>query len=92
MGERWVARPRGAAPHGDGGTIKQPNSSAKIDFTLTTEQFAEGTAPNPLWDIYGKRPVGDPPFIRRPVDDVDRRFFGRSTFHDSFNAGLEKHQ
>ena len=83
---------RGAAAHGDGGAVMKPKSSFKTDFSLTPAEFAQGTAPNPLWDLKAKKPVGDPPFIRRPVDDVDRRFFGASTFHDSFDAGLEKTQ
>lgn len=80
---------RGSASHGDGGTIMAPKSSSKAEFTLTPAMFAEGTAPNPLWDVKGQRPIGDPPFIRRPKDDMDRRFFGRSTFADSFNMGAE---
>ena len=83
---------RGAAAHGDGGAVMKPKSSFKTDFSLTPAEFAAATAPNPLWDLKGKRPVGDPPFIRRPVDDVDRRFMGRSTFSDSYDQGLEKAQ
>ena len=47
--------------------------------------------PNPLWDLKAKKPVGDPPFIMRPVDDMDRKFVGKSTFSDSYDAGLEAH-
>jgi hypothetical protein len=80
---------RGDAAHGDGGTIMRPQSSFRHDFSLTPSEFAQGTAPNPLWDLKGKRPVGDPPFIRRPVDDIDRHFMGKSTFSDSYDQGLE---
>ena len=83
---------RGDAAHADGGTIVAPKSSMKLAFSLTPEQFAEGTAPNPLWDVKGKRPIGDPPFIRRPKDDIDRKFLAGSTFSDSYNAGLEVRQ
>jgi hypothetical protein len=82
---------RGSAAHGDGGTLVQPMSTTKSDYSLTPAQFAKGTAPNPLWDLKGKRPVGDPPFIRRPKDDMDRRFVGGSTFSDSYDAGHERH-
>ena len=59
---------------------------------MTPGEFAQGTEPNPLWDIKGKRPVGDPPFIRRPPDDMARPFVGQSTFSDAYNNGLEKQQ
>jgi len=87
-----AALDRGDAPHGDGGTIAQPKSSFKADFSLTPAEFAQGTMPNPLWDLKGQRPVGDPPFIRRPPDDMDRTFTAHSTFHDSYDMGREAKQ
>jgi len=87
-----AALARGDAPHGDGGTIMQPKSSFQTDFSLTPAQFAQGTMPNPLWDLKGMRPVGDPPFIRRPPDEFERKFIGKSTFSDAYDAGLEVHQ
>lgn len=86
-----AALTRGDAPHGDGGTICQPKSSFKTDFSLTPAEFAEGTMPNPLWDLKSMRPVGDPPFIRRPPE-IERTFNAASTFHDSYDQGLEVHQ
>jgi len=83
---------RGDALHGDGGTIAKPSSSFRTDFSLSPAEFAEGTMPNPLWDLHSMRPVGDPPFIRRPPDDMDRKFTACSTFHDSYDQGLEVHQ
>ena len=83
---------RGNAAHGDGGTLTQPLSSFKMEFSLTPAEFAKGTEPNPLWDLKGKRPVGDPPFILRPKDDMDRRFLGKSTFSDSYDQGAEAEQ
>jgi len=74
---------------GDGGTIKRAGSTFREDFSITPAQFAEGTQPNPLWDIKGKRPVGDPPFIRRPPDTFERPFIGASTFSDSYNRALK---
>lgn len=47
--------------------------------------------PNPLWDLKSSRPVGDPPFIRRPPE-IERSFTAASTFHDSYDQGLEVHQ
>jgi len=83
---------RGGSMHGDGGTIKEPSSSFALDFTLTPEQFAEGTAPNPLWDAKGQRPIGDPPYIRRPPDTLDRKFIARSTFSDAYDTGAHAQQ
>jgi len=71
---------------GDGGTIKKPGSTFKEHFSITPAEFAEGTQPNPLWDIKGKRPVGDPPFIRRPPETFERTFIGKSTFADSYKG------
>jgi len=73
---------------GDGGTIKRAGSTFREDFSITPAQFAIATMPNPLWDIKGKRPVGDPPFIRRPPDDRERHFMGASTFHDAYTNNL----
>ena len=83
---------RGDAPHGDGGTIKQQDCSHRIDFSLTPAQFAEGVAPNPLWDLHAQRPIGDPPFVRRPVDDIDRNFCANSTFSGAYNQGFQVRQ
>jgi len=83
---------RGNAPHGDGGAIVMPQSTCKLAYGLTPAEFAQGTAPNPLWDLKGKRPVGDPPFIRRPVDDMDRRFVGQSTFSSAYDAASYQEQ
>ena len=80
---------RGAAPHGDGGTIQRVGSSFKEDFSLTPAEFAAGTAPNPLWNLKEKRPVGDPPFIRRPPDNADRKFIAVSTMATAYAAGLQ---
>jgi len=77
---------------GDGGTIKRAGSSFREDFSITPAQFAVATMPNPLWDIKGKRPVGDPPFIRRPPDDRERHFMGASTFHDAYTNNLVPQQ
>ena len=73
---------------GDGGTLKRPGSTFREDYSLTPAQFALATQPNPLWDIKGKRPVGDPPFIRRPVDTFERSFMGKSTFNEAYSHGL----
>ena len=83
---------RGDAPHGDGGTIKQQDCSHRIDFSLTPAQFAQGVAPNPLWDLHAQRPIGDPPFVRRTVDDIDRKFCGNSTFNGAYNQGFQDKQ
>lgn len=83
---------RGHGAHADGGTLLYTKSTTKKAFALTPEQFADATAPNPLWDVKGKRPIGDPPFIRRPKDDIDRKFLAGSTFSDSYNAGLHLKQ
>lgn len=83
---------RGYGSHGDGGTIKKPLSSFSIDFQLSPAQFAEGTAPNPLWDSKAARPIGDPPYIRRPPDTMDRRFFHDSTFNGAYNQGAHLQQ
>ena len=77
---------------GDGGTIKRAGSTFKEDFSITPAQFAQGTMPNPLWDIKAKRPTGDPPFIRRPPDHTERHFMGASTFSDSYTRNLEARQ
>ena len=78
---------RGDSKHGDGGTIKADLSTTKRDYTLTPAMFAEGSAPNPLWDTKAARPIGDPPYIRRPPDDLDRRFIAKSTFSGAYDAG-----
>ena len=87
--ERAPLQRGGNASRGDGSTIMKPKSTFKADFSLTPAEFAQGTTPNPLWDIHGKRPVGDPPFIRRPSSDAARPFIGSSTFSDAYNNGFE---
>ena len=62
---------RGTAEHGDGGTIAKAKSTFTEAYSLTPAQFALGTMPNALWDVSAKRPVGDPPFVQRPVDPLD---------------------
>jgi len=85
---------RGYSTHGDGGTIKQPTGSHLIDFSLTPAQFAEGTAPNSMWDVKAARPIGDPPYIRRPPDKegMDRRFLHASTFSGAYDQGAHLSQ
>ena len=83
---------RGASAHGDGGTVKGPTSSFKIDFSLTPEQFVEGTTPNAQWDTKAPRAIGDPPFVRRPPDTLDRKFIARSTFSDAYDNGSHAKQ
>jgi len=83
---------RGRAAHGHGGTIKDAASTTKADFSLTPAEFAEGTAPNPLWDVKAARPIGDPPYIRRPPDTIDRRFIAYSTFRNAYGAGHQENQ
>jgi len=82
---------RGTAQHGDGGTVQQAKSSYTDSYTLTPEQFKLGTLPNPLYDINAPCAVGDPPFIKRPVDPLagKRPFFGQSTFRDAYEKGLD---
>jgi len=82
---------RGNGEHGDGGTIAKAASTFTDSYTLTPEQFQLGTAPNPLWDVKAKRPVGDPPFVQRPVDPLEgkRPFYGTSTFQEAYNKGLQ---
>uniref|UniRef100_A0A7S2IU82 Uncharacterized protein n=1 Tax=Haptolina brevifila TaxID=156173 RepID=A0A7S2IU82_9EUKA len=83
---------RGRAPHGNGGAVVDPASTVKADFSLSVAEFAEGTAPNPLWDTKAPRPIGDPPYIRRPPDTMDRKFIATSTFQNGYGTGLEGHQ
>ena len=82
---------RGIAQHGDGGTVQQAKSSYTDSYTLTPEQFRVGSLPNPLYDIHAPCAVGDPPFIKRPVDPLagKRPFYGRSTFRDAYEKGLD---
>mgnify|MGYP007078082730 CR=1 FL=1 len=86
--EKLIIRSAEGVP-GDGGTIKRGGSTFREDFSITPAQFAQGILPNPLWDIKGKRPIGDPPFVRRPPDDMQRQFIGASTFSDSYTRNLE---
>ena len=82
---------RGDAPGGDGGTIKAHLSTTKAAYGLTPQQYKDGTAPNPLWDVNARRPIGDPPYIRRPVDDIDRNTFAHgSTFRGAYCIGAEE--
>lgn len=83
---------RGDSLHGDGGTIKSHLSTTKMHYSLTPAQFAEGSAPNPLWDTKAARPIGDPPYIRRPPDEIDRRFVAESTFKGAYDTGLHARQ
>lgn len=79
------------AKPGDGGTVKPPATTTQEDFQLTPQQFAQATAPNSLWDIKGLRPVGDPPYIRRPPSNADSHvFFASSTFRDTIDKGQDK--
>ena len=82
---------RGIAQHGDGGTVQQAKSSYTDSYTLTPEQFRVGSLPNPLYDIHAPCAVGDPPFVKRPVDPLagKRPFYGRSTFRDAYEKGLD---
>jgi len=68
--------------------MQKVESTFQHDFSITPAQFAQGTLPNPLWDIKSKRPVGDPPFIRRPPSASESAFTATSTFHDSYTGGL----
>ena len=79
---------RGHGDHGDGGALTMSKSTTRKDYSLTPANFAIATMPNKLWDNKAPRPVGDPPFIRRPVDDRERPFFARSTFQDAYEEGL----
>jgi len=72
--------------HGDGGTIAKEASTHKADFGLTPDEFATATQPNKLWDLKSSRPIGDPPFIRRPAPETEpqRDFTASSTFQETF--------
>jgi len=73
---------------GDGGALKPVETTHKNDFSLTPAQFGAATAPNALWDIKGSRPVGDPPFIRRPVNDVEQPFIATASYGE-YDRGLQ---
>lgn len=81
---------RGNGAHGDGGTITRAKTTFTEAHSLTPEQFKVGTTPNSLWDLKVQRPVGDPPFVQRPVDPMEgkRPFYGTSTSRESYDKGL----
>ena len=81
-----------ANERGDGGSLKGPETTHKQDFSLTPAQFGEATAPNALWDTKCARPVGDPPFVRRPsADEGGRKFVATSSYRD-YDAGLKSRE
>ena len=76
----------GDRAQGDGGTLMNPASEVQANYSLTPAEFASATKPNALWDIKGSRPVGDPPFIRRPKDEGKRPFIADSSFREAFGT------
>jgi len=82
----------GDRARGDGGTIKQHDSTHKTDFSITPAEFMTATLPNALWDNKAPRPIGDPPFIRRPDEDAmrNRPFISSTTFRDTFKDAATK--
>eukprot|EP00965_Chrysotila_dentata_P252539 6210737-Pleurochrysis_carterae.AAC.1 len=75
----------GDKPHGDGGILVKPTTTFQADYSITPEDFGVATQPNALWDIKANRPVGDPPFIRRPEYDGERPFLASTSFRAAYN-------
>ena len=87
-GPRAPTRHTGA--RGDGGALMPTQTTHKNDFSLTPAEFGAATAPNALWDIHADRPVGDPPFIRRPESTADQAVFRGTATYSEIDRGLEK--